>query len=78
MGWDGYFSEAIHLYGHVHDTQTVHFDSILGLRAVNVGADIIGYKPISIEEVMEILDTRVQVAQDDNDYSENHRKNVEE
>ncbi|GEL66585.1 metallophosphoesterase [Marinilactibacillus psychrotolerans] len=78
LEWDGYFSEAIHLYGHVHDTQTVHFDSILGLRAVNVGADIIGYKPISIEEVMEILDTRVQAAQDDNDYSENHRKNVEE
>lgn len=53
LEWDGYFRVAIHLYGHVHDTQTSHFDSISGPRAVNVGADMIGYKPISIDEVME-------------------------
>lgn len=78
LEWDGYFRSAIHLYGHVHDTQTVHFDSVLGPRAVNVGADMIGYKPISIDEVMELVDARVQAAQYNNEYSENHRKNVEE
>lgn len=78
LEWDGYFRGAIHLYGHVHDTQTIHFDSILGPRAVNVGADMIGYKPISIDEVMEIVDTQSRTVQEDNEYSENHRKNVEE
>ncbi|MFL2095251.1 hypothetical protein [Marinilactibacillus psychrotolerans] len=77
LEWDGYFRGALHLYGHVPDTQTAHFDSILGPRAVNVGGDMIGYKPISIDEVMELVAARIQADQDGNEYSENHRKNVE-
>lgn len=71
LEWDGYFRGAIHLYGHVHDTQTAHFDSILGPRAVNVGADMIRYKPISIDEIMEIVDTRINLKQSTDNYREN-------
>ncbi|WP_208559161.1 metallophosphoesterase [Marinilactibacillus kalidii] len=61
LEWDGYFRSAIHLYGHVHNTRTAHFDSILGPRAVNVGVDLIDYKPISIDEVMALVDSRLNI-----------------
>lgn len=59
LEWDGYFRGAIHLYGHVHDTQTTYFETISGPRAVNIGADMIDYKPISIDEIMALVDTRL-------------------
>lgn len=54
------------------------FNSILGSRGVNAGVDMIKYMPISIDEVMDLVDTRVQATQKDNAYNEKHRKNVEE
>lgn len=55
--WDGYFRDAIHLYGHVHNSgnnpeQQKRFN-LLGKRAINVGVDVNNYFPVSIEEILE-------------------------
>ncbi len=58
LEWDGYYNRAIHLYGHVHHTRTDFFNETLGPNAVNVGVDMIDYKPISIDEVVTIVNER--------------------
>lgn len=58
MEWDGYYERAIHLYGHVHNMKTDYFKNILGINAMNVGVDMIGYRPISIEQVLCIINER--------------------
>jgi calcineurin-like phosphoesterase family protein len=54
--WDGYFGDAIHLYGHVHNSgnniKEQEKFKILGERAINVGVDVNNFYPISIEEIM--------------------------
>ena len=54
--WDGYFGDAIHLYGHVHNCgknveQQKRFSS-LGKRAINVGVDVNNFFPVSIETIL--------------------------
>ena len=54
--WDGYFGNAIHLYGHVHNcsknpAQQKRFD-LLGKMAINVGVDVNGFSPVSIEGIV--------------------------
>jgi len=54
--WDGYFGNAIHLYSHVHNcsknpAQQKRLD-LLGKMAVNVGVDMNGFSPVSIEEIV--------------------------
>ena len=56
LEWDGFYKGAIHLYGHVHNTRRAYFMETLGPNAVNVGADMIGYTPISIDEVVKLVD----------------------
>lgn len=58
LEWDQYFHNAIHLYGHVHNTRSDYFRKILGQRAINVGVDMNGYQPISMIEIFEKLDNR--------------------
>lgn len=58
LEWDGYYRRSIHLYGHVHNKRTDYFNGILGINAVNVGADMIDYKPISIDEIVDIVNDR--------------------
>ncbi|WP_125766831.1 metallophosphoesterase [Lapidilactobacillus wuchangensis] len=62
LEWDKYFQNAIHLYGHVHDTRQAYFETTLGPRAVNVGADLINYRPISIDQVLALVEQREQTA----------------
>jgi calcineurin-like phosphoesterase family protein len=54
--WEGYFGDAIHLYGHVHNSgnniQGREKFNILGKRALNVGVDVNDFYPISIEEIL--------------------------
>ena len=54
--WDGYYGEAIHLYGHVHNSgnnkQEQQKFNILGKKAVNVGVDVNNFYPISIEKII--------------------------
>ena len=63
LEWDGFFNGSIHLYGHVHNTRIQYFNEMLGVRALNVGADMLDYKPISIDEVFEIVRNREELAQ---------------
>lgn len=58
LEWDGYYKRSIHLYGHVHNNKVDFFNGILGINAVNVGVDMIGYKPISIDKIIEIVNER--------------------
>ena len=54
--WDGYFGNAIHLYGHVHNSgnNSREYEKfrILGKRAINVGVDVNNFYPVSIEKIM--------------------------
>jgi calcineurin-like phosphoesterase family protein len=58
--WDGFFNDAIHLYGHVHNgggkPGAMEQFRLLGKRAVNVGVDVRGFYPVSIEEVVKLAD----------------------
>lgn len=60
LEWDGYFNNSVLLYGHVHGTRQEYFDKIMGANAMNVGADLIDFAPISIDEVLKII-TQKQV-----------------
>ncbi|MFH6639334.1 metallophosphoesterase [Streptococcus suis] len=55
LEWEGYFHDSIHLYGHVHNNRTDYFKDILGDRAINVGADMIDFTPISIEQILDLV-----------------------
>jgi calcineurin-like phosphoesterase family protein len=57
--WDGYFTNGIHLYGHIHnsnnDIEQQNRLKLLGKNAVNVGVDVNNFFPISIEEIFKIV-----------------------
>lgn len=55
LEWDGYYHGSIHLYGHVHNAQRQYFANVLGKNAINVGADLIGFTPISIEAILKLV-----------------------
>ncbi|WP_314576015.1 metallophosphoesterase [Enterococcus gilvus] len=61
LEWDGYFSGAIHLYGHVHGNRIDKFAEILGPNAINVGVDVNAFTPISQEEILQ----RVKFSQEE-------------
>lgn len=56
LEWQGFFGDAIHLYGHVHNSskspEQAKRLSVLGPRAVNVGVDVNDYFPVSIESIL--------------------------
>jgi calcineurin-like phosphoesterase family protein len=60
LEWDGFFHDAIHLYGHVHNGggKSGYMEQFrqLGKRAVNVGVDVRGFRPVSIDEVITLAD----------------------
>lgn len=58
LEWESYFSNSIHLFGHVHNTRSQYFESILGPRAFNVGAEMIDYTPISMQQIFEIVESK--------------------
>lgn len=49
--WDGYFREFYHLYGHVHNKDTVVKQHE---RKINVSADVIGFEPKTLDELIEL------------------------
>ena len=58
--WDGYFKDAIHLYGHVHnsanDLEQQNKFKVLGRMAINVGVDVNNFTPISIETILRMTE----------------------
>ena len=54
--WEGFFGDAIHLYGHVHNcsknAEQQKRLNLLGKMAINVGVDVNGFSPVSIQTVM--------------------------
>lgn len=57
LEWNGFFQKSLHLYGHVHNTREDYFKSTLDPRAINVGVDLIDFKPIAITTLVEYLDS---------------------
>lgn len=53
--WNGFFHGSIHLYGHIHNnTQNEAYKIMSHIeRSYNAGADIIGYTPKTLNEVIE-------------------------
>jgi len=58
--WEGYFGDAIHLYGHVHNSGNKIEEQkkfkLLGKRAINVGVDVNNYYPVSIEKIIKMAE----------------------
>jgi calcineurin-like phosphoesterase family protein len=56
--WYGAFRGAIHLYGHVHNSEAANerMRSSLAGFAYNVGVDCNGYSPVSIKDIIELAD----------------------
>lgn len=56
LEWDGYFSDTIHLYGHVHNATKNPIPKkrlqILGNHAFHVGVDTNNYFPVNIETII--------------------------
>ena len=50
--WDGYFRGAIHLYGHIHNSQKSN-DRASNWLAFNVGVDVNELKPVSMDEIIQ-------------------------
>lgn len=53
--WNGFFRNSIHLYGHIHNN--IENDAYRIMRniknAYNVGADILDFTPMTLDEVIE-------------------------
>lgn len=49
--WHGSHRGAWHLYGHSHGTLSTNYDSL----SFDVGVDVQGYRPISFEEVQNLM-----------------------
>lgn len=53
LEWESYGKGSIHLYGHIHNNiQSLERVKVLDKNAYNVGVDVNGYAPISIDEVI--------------------------
>lgn len=53
--WYGFFDNGIHLHGHTHGNLSSY------LKSMDVGIDAIGYKPISMNEVIDLLKDKYNV-----------------
>lgn len=60
LEWEGFYQNSILLYGHVHNHNTSYFDKTLGIYAINVGADLINFTPISIYEINTLINNRLK------------------
>ena len=52
--WNGYYRNVLHFYGHVHNTyhnETTRYARDMK-NAYNVGVDVIGFKPCTLNEII--------------------------
>jgi Predicted phosphoesterase or phosphohydrolase len=59
LEWNGVHNDSYHLYGHIHNNTPERFEQTLGPLAVNVGADMINFTPISIDEIDQLITSRL-------------------
>lgn len=53
--WPGYYRNAIHLFGHIHNRQNDAYFIMQKLpNCYNVGADVIGYAPRTLSQIIAI------------------------
>ena len=53
LEWDGFFRNSIHLYGHIHNNEiSTGRAKAQGGQMFNVGVDVTGFVPVSINEVI--------------------------
>jgi len=50
--WFGFGKGSVHLHGHLHNAPSVDTWNPKNSRVFNVGVDVCGYKPISIDEII--------------------------
>jgi calcineurin-like phosphoesterase family protein len=71
LSWPGSCHDSIHLFGHVHNRSKMDsdvFNYAKTRRMMNVGVDVHGFKPISVEYVMDCFPKEAE--QPDNHISE--------
>jgi len=57
--WDQFFRNSIHLYGHVHNSETsARRLATLDGHAFNVGVDVNNYRPVSIEQIITAVESK--------------------
>ena len=51
--WDGFYHGSLHFYGHIHNGSPEVAKIMSGINgAYNVGADLLGFTPRTIEEIV--------------------------
>lgn len=51
--WDGYYRNAIHLFGHIHNNENEAYHTMKERKnCYNVGADILGFTPRTLKEII--------------------------
>ena len=58
--WDGYFRGAIHLYGHIHNSAASAERLNKEGLCFNVGVDGTCFRPVSIDEIIAMAETKQQ------------------
>ena len=55
LEWNRYYQNSIHLHGHIHNKTTLDTYKIIKNRknAYNVGVDVIGFEPCTLDEVID-------------------------
>jgi calcineurin-like phosphoesterase family protein len=61
LSWAGSHHGSIHLYGHVHNSGIQHPEygeklKLLGSNAFNVGVDVNDFYPVSIKQILELVE----------------------
>ncbi len=57
--WPGYYRNAIHLFGHIHNRENDAYRIMKSLpNNYNVGADVLGFTPRTLDEIIAIFGER--------------------
>lgn len=57
LEWESFGKDSIHLYGHIHNSEkSIERTKVLGKNTYNVGVDVNGYEPVSVEQISKIIE----------------------
>lgn len=58
--WPGYYRDAYHLFGHIHNTKNRAAEIMETLpRCYNVGADCIGFTPRTLDQIISLFGEKI-------------------